>query len=128
MERFSSRRMTRKEQVLKREVDAYHVSEVDSTAVLHCGSKAMEIYQSLDLPDAECDGLMFKRRLVETKRGDCLLLARWKPERHMRRKATEWSQKWFVEKRLFPPDRQRLFSHLEQRVKEGAEGTMEEEG
>ena len=128
--RFSARKMTRKENVLKREVDAYHVSDVDNTAVIHVGSRAMQIYQSLDLPDSVCDGLIFKRRVIQTASGACLLLARWKPERHMRRTITEWSQKWFVEKQLFPPDTERFFQKLAREAQEAAahpEPTGEEE-
>jgi len=111
--RFSSRKLTRKESILKREIDSYHVSDVDNTAVIYCGRKAMSIYQSLDLPDATCEGLTYKQRLVQTKDGDCLLIVRWKPDRYMRRTAPDRSQKWFVEKQLFPPDLTRLFSRLE---------------
>lgn len=120
MKRFSARKMTRKENVLKREVDAYHVSDVDNTAVIHVGTRAMQIYQSLDLPDSVCDGLIFKRRVIQTATGACLLLARWKPERHMRRTITEWSQKWFVEKQLFPPDTDRFFQKLAREAQEAA--------
>ncbi|NIR02021.1 MAG: hypothetical protein GTN78_17810, partial [Gemmatimonadales bacterium] len=104
IERFSARKMTRKEKVLKREIDTYHVSEVDDTAVLYVGDTTLSILTSLELPDAECDGLTFKQRVVQTNQGDCLLLARWKPDRYMRRTAPACSQKWFVEKQLFPPD------------------------
>jgi hypothetical protein len=113
MQRFSARKLTRRESVLKREIDAYHVSEVDNTAVIYVGSRAFSIYHTLDLPDATCDGLTFKQRVVQTEKGDCLLLARWKPDRYMRRSAPEWSQKWFVEKQLFPPDQARFFARLE---------------
>lgn len=111
--RFSARKMTRKEKVMKREIDTYHVSEVDDTAVIHFGETALPILTSLELPDAECDGLMFKQRVVRTQKGECLLLARWKPDRYMRRSAPPSSQKWFVEKRLFPPDTDRFFHRLE---------------
>ena len=121
MKRFSARRMTRRENVIKQEIDAYHVSDVDDTAVIYMGDRTVEIYRSLDLPDAECDGLTFKQRLVRTDNGDCLLIARWKPDRQMRRTAPELSQKWFVEKKLFPPDTERLFSRIEKRLEEANE-------
>ena len=127
MKRFSTRKMTKKENVLKREVDVYHVSDVDNTAVIHVGNRAMQIYQSLDLSDAEVGGMVFKRRVIQTAKGACLLLARWKPERHLRRTATEWSQKWFVEKQLFPPDAERFFAKLARRAQEEAEAEGGEE-
>lgn len=125
MQRFSARRMTRKENVVKREIESYRLSDIDNTAVIYVGRKALSIYQTLDLPDATCDGLTFKQRLVQTEAGDCLLLARWKPDRYMRRSAPDWSQKWFVEKELFPPDLQRFFTRAEKRVEE-AEAADEE--
>jgi len=118
---FTSRKMTRKEKVLKTQIDTYHVSDVDDTAVIYVGAKSLPILTSLELPDAECDGLTFKQRVVQTNRGDCLLLARWKPDRYMRRTAPVSSQKWFVEKKLFPPDKERFFHRLERTVSEGAE-------
>jgi hypothetical protein len=116
---FSAPRMTRKENILKQEIDAYRVSDVDDTEVICVGKRALSVYQSLDLPDAECDGYIFKQRLVQTDNGDCFLIARWKPERHMRRTTPEWSQKWFLEKELFPPDTARLFSRVGKRIEEG---------
>jgi len=127
MKRFRPRRMTREEKVVKREIDAYHVSDVDDTAVIYVGNRAMSVYQAVDLPDAVCDGLVFKQRVVKTARGTCLLLARWKPERHMRRATTEWSQKWFVEKQLYPPDPERFFIRLERRAREAAQPAEPEE-
>jgi hypothetical protein len=118
MRRFSARRLTRKESVVKREVDTYHVSDVDDTAVLYVGSKIMSICQALDLPDTDCDGLTFKQRVIQTERGDCLLLARWKPDRQMRRTAPGWSQRWFVAKKLYPPTPEGLFARLEKTVAE----------
>ena len=118
---FTSRKMTRKEKVLKTQIDTYHVSDVDDTAVIYVGAKSLPILTSLELPDAECDGLTFKQRVVQTNRGDCLLLARWKPDRYMRRTAPVSSQKWFVEKKLFPPDKERFFHRLERTASEGAE-------
>ncbi len=121
IERFSTWRLSRKETVLKKEIEAYYVSDVDNHAFIRMGKRSHTISQALDLPDCVCDGLTFKQRLIETERGDCLLLARWKPDRHMRRNAPEWSQKWFVEKQLFPPDREKLFSRLEKRFQDEAE-------
>jgi len=120
IKRFKAKKMVKREQVVKREIDAYHVSDVDNTAVIYVGDRATTVFQSLDLPDAVCDGLTFKQRVIQTARGDCLLLARWKPERHMRRSTTEWSQKWFVEKRLFPPDRERFWTRLHRQAQEPA--------
>lgn len=125
--RFSSRKLTRKENVVKREIDSYHVSDVDNTAVIYFGRKALSVYQSLDLPDANCDGLVYKQRLVQTKDGDCWLLARWKPDRYMRRSAPDWSQKWFIEKELFPSDLTRFFSRLEKQVETAGEPDGQEQ-
>jgi hypothetical protein len=116
MTRFSARRLTRRENIVKREIDTYHVSDVDDTAVIYIGERALSIYHALDLPDAECDGLTFKQRLVQIDNGDCLLIARWKPDRQMRRTAPHWSQKWFVEKKLFPPNPDQLFVRIERRL------------
>ena len=121
MEIFSAPRITRKEQVVKQEIDRYHVSEVDETEVIYVGKRALSIYQSLDLPDALCEGYTFKQRLIATEGGECLLIARWKPDRHMRRSASAWSQKWFVEKELFPPNQGRLFTRFEKRIEEASE-------
>jgi hypothetical protein len=125
IKRFSSARLTRKEQVLKKEIESYRVSEVDDTAVIYVGNSALPIFRSLELPDAECDGLVYKQRVVTTQKGDCLLLARWKPDRYMRRTAPAWSQKWFVEKKLFPGDKERFFQRLEKSIE--AEGQKEAE-
>lgn len=115
IERFSSARLVKKETVLKREIEAYYTSDVDNAAFIRCGKRKHNILQTLDLPDAMCDGLTYKQRLICTEKGDCLLLARWKPERHMRRNAPEWSQRWFIEKQLYPPDNEKLFARLEKR-------------
>ena len=126
VERYRAPKLTPKETVVKRQIDSYRISEIDNSAIIHIGTKAMEIFQSLDLPDATCDGFTFKQRLVQTVDGDCLLLARWKPDRHMRRNAVEWSQKWFVEKELHPPDPQRLFARVGKRVEQQAEDRGED--
>jgi hypothetical protein len=131
MERFSAPRMVRKESLVKKEIDVYHVSDVDNTAVIYVGKRTLSIYQTLDLPDASCDGLIFKQRLVQAGSRQCLLLARWKPDRHLRRTAPAWSQKWFVEKRLYPPDLERFFSRIEKRVADASdseEAGQSEEG
>lgn len=120
--RFTARRLTRKEKVVKQEITSYHVSDVDDTAVIYVGEEALSVYRSLELPDAVCDGLTYKQRLISTDSGDCMLIARWKPDRQMRRMAPDWSQKWFVEKELFPPDPDRLFSRVEKRIEEADEG------
>ena len=121
IERFSTSRFVRKETVLKQEVESYYVSDVDNIAFINMGKRKHTICQVLDLPDAVCAGLTYKQRLIQTERGDCLLLARWKPDRHMRRNAPDWSQKWFVEKQLFPPDNEKLFSRLEKRFQDLAD-------
>jgi len=115
---FTSRRLTRKENLVKRQIDTYHVSEVDDSAVIYLDRKALPVHQSVDLPDAVCEGLCFKQRLVQIRNGDLLLLARWKPDRYMRRSAPEGSQRWFVEKQLFPPDAGRFFSRMEKQAVE----------
>ncbi len=118
IKRFAASRFVRKEVVLKQEIEAYFVSDVDNSAFLRMGKRAVTICQSLDLPDCVCEGLTYKQRLVQTELGDCLLLARWKPDRHMRRAAPDWSQRWFVEKQLYPPDQSRFFTRLEKRFQD----------
>ena len=115
IKRFSAAKLTRKEQVMKKEIESYRVNDVDDTAIIYVGNSALSIFRSLELPDAECEGLTYKQRVVTTEKGDCLLLARWKPDRYMRRTAPAWSQRWFVEKKLFPPDAERFFERLEKR-------------
>ena len=121
IERFAATRFVRRETVLKQEIEAYYVSDVDNSAFIRMGKRSESICQSLDLPDCVCEGLTYKQRLVQTERGDCLLLARWKPDRHMRRNAPDWSQRWFVEKQLFPPDYGKFFTRLEKRFQDLAE-------
>jgi len=125
MKRFSAPKMTRKEKVLKKEIETYHLSDVDDTSVIYVGNSAWSIGRSLELPDAECDGLTYKQRIVSTEKGDCLLLARWKPDRYMRRTAPIRSQRWFVEKRLFPPNEDRFFARIEKRIEEQSSDTTE---
>jgi hypothetical protein len=122
MERFSTKRFVRKEKVLKQEIESYYVSDVENIAIIHTAKRKHTIAQVLDMPDALITGLTYKQRLICTKRGDCLLLARWKPDRHMRRNAPDWSQKWFVEKQLYPPDNEKLFLRLGKRFQELADG------
>jgi hypothetical protein len=115
IERFNATRLVKKETVLKHEIESYYISDVDNIAFIRYGKRRLNICQTLDLPDAMCDGLTYKQRLICTDKGDCLLLARWKPERHMRRNAPDWSQRWFVEKQLYPPDTEKMFTRLEKR-------------
>lgn len=115
---FSAKRLTRKERVLKEEIDTYHISDVDDTAVIYLGDRAFSIYRCLDLPDAECEGLTYKQRIVSTDEGGCFLLVRWVPDRYMRRTAPDCAQRWFVEKRLYPPDEERFYSRLVKRFGE----------
>jgi len=121
---FSAAKLTRKEEVLKKAIESYRVNDVDDTAVIYVGTSALPIFRSVELPDAQCDGLTYKQRVVSTKKGDCLLLARWKPDRYMRRAAPAWSQRWFVEKKLFPGDSERFFEKLEKTTE--AEAQKEE--
>ena len=112
MLQLASPKLAEKETILKREVDAYYVSEVDKTAHFSIGKQRYRVSNVLDLPDATCQGLTFKLRLVEVDTGTCFLLARWKPDRYMRRASAGRGQKWFIEKQLFPKDKQRLFARL----------------
>jgi hypothetical protein len=114
MFKLESPKLTKKEKVLKCEVDAYLVSDVRETARLLIGQKAFEINNAVDLPDATCDGLTFKMRLVHMKGGNCYLMARWKPDRYMRRNTGGLSQKWFLEKELFPTDASRFLEKMQQ--------------
>ena len=113
--------MTRQEKPVKRRVDAYITSEIDHSELMRVGGKTYHIKNSLDLPDLVCSGLTFKRRLVEVKRGACYLMARWKPDRHMRRMAQPNSQKWFLAKKVFPKDIEKFFAKHEQRAAQQAE-------
>jgi hypothetical protein len=118
MFKLSSPRLTKKEKVLKKEVDAYLVSDVRETARILIGQKAFDIVDAIDLPDETSEGLIFKMRVVHMKNGNCYLLARWKPERHMRRNTGGLSQKWFVEKEVFPPNKERFLARMQQRGEE----------
>jgi len=112
MLKLSSPKLTRKEKVLKREIDAYLVSDVKETARILIGEKTMDIQEAIDLPDETCDGLTFKMRLVHLKGGRCYLMARWKPDRYMRRNIGKLSQKWFLEKQVFPPNKDRFLQKM----------------
>lgn len=121
MQVFSGPRLTSEERTIKRRVDAYITSEIDRTELMRVGRKTYHVRNSLDLPDLVCRGLTFKRRLVEVKGGSCYLVARWKPDRHMRRLAEPDSQKWFLAKEVFPKDTEKFFAKHEQRAAEQAE-------
>ena len=114
MYQLESPKLTNKEKVLKREVDAYLVSDIRETAKLLIGQSTHEVTDAVDLPDASCAGLTFKMRLVHLKGGTCYLLARWKPDRYMRRNAAGHSQKWFIEKELFPSNPSRFLQKVQQ--------------
>ena len=110
MHLFSSPRVTRREKTVKQEVDAYLVNEIENSESMRVGRRVFKIESSVDLDDAECEGFTFKRRLVQLKDGTCYLMARWKPDRYMRRAAAGKSQKWFLAKEVFPKDTQELFT------------------
>lgn len=104
-----SPRFADSETVVKREIDAYYMSQVTDSATLLLGEDQFRIQSAIDLPDTEYAGLTYKLRLVEIQGGPCWLLARWKPDRYMRRAAAGISQKWFVEKELHVPDPGQFF-------------------
>jgi len=110
MHLFSSPRLTRREKAVKQEVDSYLVNEIENSESMRVGRRMLRIESSVDLDDAECKGLTFKRRLVQLKNGACYLMARWKPDRYMRRAAAGKSQKWFLAKEVFPKDPEQLFT------------------
>ena len=112
MRQLVSPKLAEKETIVKQEVDAYYTSEIEKTAHFAVGRRRYRVSNYLDLPDATCEGLTFKLRLVEVQTGVCFLLARWKPDRYMRRASAGRCQKWFVEKQLFPKNRERLFTRL----------------
>jgi len=121
MQVFSGPRLTSQEKPVKRRVDAYITSEINHTQLIRVGGKTYQIKQSVDLSDLTCAGLTFKRRVVEVKSGACYLMARWKPDRHMRRLAEPNSQKWFLAKEIFPKDHEKFFAKHEQRAAEEAQ-------
>jgi len=110
MHLFSSPRLTRREKAVKQEVDSYLVNEIENSESMQVGRRVLKVESSVDLDDAECKGLTFKRRLVQLKNGTCYLMARWKPDRYMRRAAAGKSQKWFLDKEVFPKDPEQLFT------------------
>lgn len=116
MEVFTSPRFTRKENSVKREIESYYMSDITEAESLFIDGHRYHIRSRLDIPDAVCQGLTFKLRLVCIEDGTCYLLARWKPDRYMRRSAGALSQKWFVEKELFPPDPGRFFLEREKQL------------
>lgn len=101
---FTSPHLTEREVIVKQEVDSYQTSDISQSACLQVGDDVYQIGSSVDLPDTICDGLTFKMRLIRLHDGDCYLLARWKPDRRMRRASEGRGQKWFLEKKLFPED------------------------
>jgi len=100
---FSSPVHTDGEVAIKEEVEAYVINEVDHTEAIQVKGRTLPISASVDLPDAVCEGFTFKQRVVHCQQ-ECFLLARWKPDRYMRRAASGTSQRWFVDKQLFPDD------------------------
>jgi hypothetical protein len=109
---LTSPRLTPREKILKKEVDSYHTSEIEDRVHFSVGKERYQVNHQLDLPDTTCDGLTFKLRLVELDTGTCFLLARWKPDRYMRRASAGRCQKWFIEKQVFPKDKQGLFTRF----------------
>jgi len=107
---FSSPRLTRRESKVRQEVDAYVINDIERTEALMIGKKQYQVESSLDMPDVVCKGFIFKTRLVLLKGGACYLMARWKPDRYMRRLAEGAQQKWFLDKKLFPNDPAKFFA------------------
>jgi hypothetical protein len=112
---FSSPKLTQKEKVLRKQIDSYVISEIQGREWLEIAGKCIQITSSLDMPDVVCEGpaaskFTFKRRLVLARGGNCYLLARWVPDRYMRRSADRSQQKWFVFKQVFPRDPERFFA------------------
>ena len=112
MVQLASPKLAEKETSVKKEVDSYYESEVEKTAHFSVGAKRYRVNTAFDLPDATCEGLTFKLRLGEVDTGLYFVLARWKPERHMRRASAGRCQKWFIEKQLFPRNRDRLLARV----------------
>jgi hypothetical protein len=107
---FSCPRLTSREKKLKREIDGYVINEIEGAERLLLGSRTLVVDSAVDLPDSICDGLTFKRRLVLLDGGNCYLLARWKPDRYMRRSANGQRQKWFIDRECFPANPQRFMA------------------
>jgi len=110
MQIFDCPRLTSRERKLKKEIDGYIISEIEGRARLLIDNRTVVVDSSVDLPDSVCDGLTFKRRLVLMDGGMCYLLARWKPDRYMRRSANGQCQKWFIERQCFPSNARRFLA------------------
>ncbi|UCH34121.1 MAG: hypothetical protein JSV65_16460 [Armatimonadota bacterium] len=119
---FECPRLTSREKKMKKEVDGYVTSEIEGRARLLIGKQTTIVDSSVDLPDSVCDGLTFKRRLVLMNNGDCYLLARWKPDRYMRRSANGKRQKWFIDRECFPSDAHRFLAQKAAAAERAAEG------
>jgi len=123
MNLFECPRLTSREKKLKKEVDGYVISEIQGEARLLIDNATVIVDSSVDLPDSVCDGLTFKRRLVLMDGGNCYLLARWKPDRYMRRSANGQCQKWFIVRQCFPANARRFLAQKAVEIEhEGAEG------
>jgi len=107
---FDCPRLTFREKKLKKEIDGYIINEIQGQARLLIDDRTVVVDSSVDLPDSVCDGLTFKRRLVLMDGGSCYLLARWKPDRYMRRSANGQRQKWFIDRQCFPSDGHRFLA------------------
>jgi len=110
MKIFDCPRLTSREKKLKKEVDGYIISEIKGQARILIEDRTVIVDSSVDLADCICDGLTFKRRLVLLDGGNCYLLARWKPDRYMRRSANGQRQKWFIDRECFPSDARRFLA------------------
>jgi len=110
MKIFDCPRLTSREKKLKKEVDGYIISEIEGQARILIEDRTVIVDSSVDLSDCICDGLTFKRRLVLLDGGNCYLLARWKPDRYMRRSANGQRQKWFIDRECFPSDARRFLA------------------
>lgn len=107
---FDCPRLTSREKRLKKEIDGYIISEIEGQARIKLENKTLIVDSSVDLPDSVCDGLTFKRRLVLMDGGGCYLLARWKPDRYMRRSANGQCQKWFIDRQVYPSNPRRFLA------------------
>lgn len=110
MEIFECPRLTSREKKLKKEIDGYIISEIEGQARLLIDNATVIVDSAVDLPDSVCEGLTFKRRLVLMDGGTCYLLARWKPDRYMRRSANGQCQKWFIDRQCFPANARRFLA------------------
>ena len=110
MKIFDCPRLTSREKKLKKEIDGYITSEIEGQARILIEDRTVIVDSSVDLADCICDGLTFKRRLVLLDGGNCYLLARWKPDRYMRRSANGQRQKWFIDRECFPSDARRFLA------------------